>query len=433
METSLKSRPKLIAAFALFALWGALAPCAAWSQTKPLVVHRSPSAPIAEPSRPAGYGTYIAEAVPTAYYHLDRWVNGPYSDTYDNIILYGQYDPGYGYARLAEHIDDADLEAAALIALDDWRDDYSVFNSGSVRGYYNYTDGLRRDWTENGDATSRDALIDQAVSAKFAAGGNMSGEYDIRDEVRSREIAYAVEGYINAEVYAAQSHNARLLPYILLMLGDVDEDVTIGTSSPSTANLDDGGYIEQWLGTYTTDANGDYVSGTTEFVSTNFAPFMGALTIHALARYYDEAASINGGITPDARTVDKIVRLLDAMWNEAHGTANNAPDNDSFYYRPDDYDGDSILNEVDADDSSGETYATINMIAYGYWWAYKQTGDIRHLTRGDAAFLASLNLDSLVYRGVATQPYLSKEVQQSLRWTIDGFDVRAEGVALHGE
>ncbi len=411
----------------VLALWGAWAPSA---MAAPVLLHRAPVL------YPTGYDEWIADAVVTAKHHGARWEAGTYGDSspgptpLDEAVAYGQYDPGYGYLRIAQHVGgDAELEGYANDANDTWRDLYSIPQSGAITGFRNLTDGLRLDWTENADTTSRDALINQAVSAAFAASGNMSGEYDIRDEALSREIAYAAEGYINAEVYAAQTHNARLLPYVLLMLGDVDEDVTIGMT---TANLDSGGHIEQWLGSYTTDASGNYVSGSTNFVSTNFAPFMGAITAHALSRYYDEAADINGGITPDARTVDKIERLFDAIWNETWGTANNAPDNDSFYYRPDDYDGDGSTNDVDGEDSNGETYSVNNLIAFGYWWLYKQTGDIRHLNRGDAAFLGSLGCDSFTYRGVEDDVYYSKEFNELTRWTIDGLEIRAEGVVLHG-
>lgn len=414
---------------------------------KPAVFHPTPTVedpdpdPDPEPAYPPGWDTYVEEATITAKYHGNRWINGPYNDVpplphdpWDYVVVYGQYDPGYGYLRLSQFVGgDVDLITYAAAAMHNWRDTFSIANSGSLPGYYNYTDGLRIDWTENANTTSRDALIDQAVSASFAATGNLSGAYDIRQASLNREIAYAAEGYINSEVYAGQTHNARLLQYVLLMMGDVDDDISISTASPTTANLDDGGHIEQWLGTYTTDADGDYVSGTTEFVSNNFAPFMGAITIHALTRYYDEAANINGGITPDARTIPKIVRLLDAIWNETWGTANGATTDDSFYYRPDDKDGDSVLDDVDPNLTNGRTYALNNLIAFGYWWAFLKTGDQRHRIRGDAAFAGSLNLGSLVYRGSATQSYLSKEFQESLRWTIDGFEIRAAGVALHGE
>jgi len=396
---------------------------------EPVIVHRV--------ANPSGYAAWIVEAVATAKYHGARWSAGTYSDSspgptpLDEVVSYGQYEPGYGYLRIAQYIGgDAELEGYANDANDEWRDLYSIAQSGAITGFRHYTDTLRLDWTENGDTTSRDALITQATASVLAAGGVMSGADDIRSEARSREVAYSVVGYINSELHAAQAHNSRMLPYVALMLGDVDEDVTIGMT---TANLDSGGHIEQWLGNYVTNsATGDYVSGSTNFVSTNFAPFMGAITAHALSRYYDNAADINGGITPDARTVTKVERLFDAIWNQTWGVVNNAPDNDSFYYRPDDYDGDGTVNASDGDDSDYETYSVNNMLAFGYWWLYKQTGEIRHLTRGDAAFNASLGCDSLSYRGVSTEIYLSKEFNELTRWTIDGLEIRAEGVALHG-
>jgi hypothetical protein len=388
-------------------------------------------------SRPAGYDYFIAEATLTAKHHGVEWVSGVFDDTADDVILCGQYDPGYGYLRLAQHLGgDTDLETYAEAACHEWRDQYSIAGSGAVNGFHNYTDGLRLDWTVNANTTSRDAMNDQAVSVGYANPAVGMDQADPADELinepLSREVAYALEGYINAEVYGGLSHVGKMEALVECILGDDGDDAVWLT----TLDMPNGGHIEQWLGDYTTDANGDYVSGSTNFVSTNFAPFMGSLTIYALARHYDEAANIDGGMTPDTRTVAKVVRLLDAIWNEAWGTANDAPTNDSFYYRPDDFDGDESLNAADSNDADGRTWALNNMIAYCYWWAYKQTGDSRHLTRGDAIFAGGNNLDTLSNRAAITDPpayYIPKEFNECLRRTIDGFDVRAAGVALHGE
>ncbi len=377
---------------------------------EPVIVHRV--------ANPSGYAAWIVDAVATAKYHGARWSAGTYSSTIDNAITYGQYEPWYGFRRLASHIGgDALLETYAEAAEDAWRP-YSTDNSGGVTGYRNYTDGFRLDWVQNGDTVTRDALIDQAVSASFTTG---SSSATMKDEFYSREVAYAVLGYINSEVFCATTHNTRMEPMVELMLADVGASVNINGATTLSA----GGHIEQWLGSITTDASGNITGGTHNFntdgwdgaspgvgTEQGFAPFMGAITGWTLIAHYENAASINGGITPDPRTITKLVRLFDAMWVYywVEGDA-------SMKYRWTSTDGSPALN---------------NEMAPIYWWLYKQTGDIRHLQRGDALFNGTVGYESLTYRGVSTASYLSKEFNELIRWTIDGLQWRAEGVALHG-
>jgi hypothetical protein len=135
---------------------------------------------------------------------------------------------------------------------------------------------------------------------------------------------------------------------------------------------------------------------------------MGAITAWTLISHYENAASINGGITPDARTIPKLVRLFDAMWPYYWIEAAA-----SMKYRWTSTDGAPALN---------------NEMAPIYWWLYKQTGNIRHLQRGDALFNGTVGYEALIYRGSSTAVYLSKEFNELLRWTIDGLAWRAAGV-----
>jgi hypothetical protein len=397
-------RPKLTIACALLALWGALAPCAFAEMV--MVSQASVGA------RPSGYEGWIAEAELTAKYHGARWAAGTYSTTIDNAIAYGQYEPWYGFRRLADHLGgDVDLETYAEAAEDAWRP-YSTNNSGGVLGYYNYTDGFRLDWVENADTVTRDALIDQAVSASYAASGDASV---MKSALLSREVAYAALGYINSEVFCGEAHNARLEPYIELMLANPGASVTVG----DTSTLTNGGHAEQWLGSITTDADGNVTGGSHNFAvgapdegDAGVSPFIDAgLTAWTLIQHYENAASIDGGITPDARIVAKLVRLFDALWPYYWVEADA-----SMKYRWISTDGAPALN---------------NLPAAVYWWLYKETGDIRHLERGDLLFNGTAGYESLTYRGPETDSNYSKEFNELLRFTIDGLEWRAEGVALH--
>ena len=387
------------------ALWGVVLPCA---MAAPVLATRTAADPY-----PSGYDQWIADAVLTAKHHGARWAAGTYSATIDDAILKGQYEPWYGYRRIADHLGgDAELETYAEAAEDAWRP-YSVDNSGAIQGYYNYTDGFRLDWTENADTASRDALIDQAVSAAYTTGSTAA---IMKSEAYSREVAYAVLGYINSEVFCGQAHNARMEPMVELMLADVGASVNINGSTTLAA----GGHIEQWLGTITTDANGNVTGGTHNFdeeaaedeEGNGYAPFMGAITGYTLIRHYEHAADINGGMTPDPRIITKLVRLFDAIWPYYW-----IEDDASMKYRWVSTDGAPALN---------------NMMAVVYWWLYKQTGEPRFLERGDLLFNGTVGYESLVDRSASEATYLAKEFNELTRWTIDGLEWRAEGVALHG-
>lgn len=370
---------------------------------------------------PTGYSSWIADAELTAKHHGARWLAGTYSATIDNAIIFGQYEPWYGFRRLASHLGgDVDLETYAEAAEDAWRP-FSTDDSGQVPGYYHYTDGFRVDWVQNADTVSRDALIDQAVSASYTTG---SSSATMKDEFYSREVAYAVLGYINSEVFCATSHNTRMEPMLELILADVGASVNINGSTTLSA----GGHIEQWLGSLTTNSSGDVTGGTHNFdiggwdgstpdtgVEQGFAPFMGAITGWTLIAHYENAASINGGITPDARIITKLVRLFDAMWAYYWVEADA-----SMKYRW--FEPDGVTERTDGAPALNNEMAPI------YWWLFKQTGSIRHLQRGDALFNGTNGYESLTYRGVSTAAYLSKEFNELLRWTIDGLEWRAEGV-----
>lgn len=328
---------------------------------------------------PSAYNTWLANATLNAKFHGARWASGAYSKTIDNAIVYGQYEPWYGFRRLAEHLGgDAEIAAYANAAESAWLP-YTVKNAGRIPGYYNYTDGFAL----SDNQAALDALAVQSRSAAFATGSTLEA---MKPEALSREVAYAVLGYVNAEFACNQPRNERLASYVELMHG----------------------HIGQWLGGIETDEAGEIVAGTESLHrfaegKEGFAPFMGAITAWALI-------AAEKVLPSDRRTLSNITRLFDAMW--------------PFYWM-----------------ASGMKYrwtsttpatALNNEIAPIYWWLYKQTGDERHLDRGDALFNSTAAYESLTYRGTAVQVYLSKEFNELIRWACDGLRWRAEGVAKHG-
>ena len=377
-----------------------------------------------DPQYPSRYDDWIAEAVLTADFHGDQWVDGTdYAEDGNAAFFYGQYEPWYGFRKLAEHLGgDAELEAQAVAAGDAWRDLYSVANGGGIPGSYNYTQGLALDWTLNGDTTSRDAVTTQAVTASYALTATpiQFTEY----ETYSRETAYAAMGYIMAEVKCGASYNDRLEALRDLMLGDVDDEVIHNTV---TVNLEVGGHIEQWLGSYITDSNGDYVSGSHNFADgtlvdtyeEGYAPFMGAITAWTLIHDYDESANINGGVTPDTRTIAKLVRLADATWNEYWISGDQ-----SMKYR-------WAFGDTGLPRTAGDV-ALNNIMFPWYSWLYLRTGDSRHRERAAALFNGTVDYESLTTRtGTPPAGNTVKEFNQLIRWTFDGLAWYSAGVTEH--
>src|SRR5207302_4670067 len=70
-----------------------------------------------------------------------------------------------------------------------------------VPGYYNFTQGLTMDYLRTGDATSKDAVILLSQNAAFAPDGTPL-EWT-KDAKFSREVAYTIMAYLNAEKVGA--------------------------------------------------------------------------------------------------------------------------------------------------------------------------------------------------------------------------------------
>jgi hypothetical protein len=404
---------------------------------------------------PSEYATWISQAVPAALYHGARWhPTGVYTTTSSGTpdinasIAYGQYEPGYGLLRMAQHLGgNTGLETYADWACSGWRR-FSTNNGGGVQGYYNYTDMFRLDWLINGDIVSRDALFDQSISASYTPDSTPIAW--VENEGASREVAYATLGYINAEL-CGTGHNPKITPYITLMLADSGESVIY---NGYTGLLGSGGHIEQWLGGLQTDSNGNVVAGTENLHRFNFgvnatetgisgvalvvsgitgvtypqgyAPFMGAITSWALISAYENSGNISGGINLGDRIIPKIERLFDGMWPYYW-----IPQDNAMKYRWNSWAWTGVASGHVIAQTGGST-ALNNEMAPIYWWLYKKTGKIRHLQRGDALFNGTVGYDSLYYTGGDVQVYHAKEFNELIRWAFDGLGWRTTGVRQYG-
>jgi hypothetical protein len=354
------------------------------------------------PTYPYGYRTFVTRFNKWSTIHGRRWLDGTYKTKPAN----GQYEPWYGWRKAAEHFGDPSgtFERYATAVGDSRRDAYFLKNDGRINSIFAYTEGFARDWVLNHDTLSRDAVVLASRNASFAA--NTKPLSGLHHQSRSRECMYTAFSYLMAEVHCGAGHRPRMMKLLELALGDVGSVVNGTDVHPNNGivTLTNGGHIEQWLGSYTTDASGEYVRGSHSFAATDYAPFMGGLTAYWLIRHNEHAAAghINGGkLTADERVLPKLIRLADATWNECW---EKVPRSESFYLRP----------------SQSQSAPDLNNVIFPYFaWLYLKTGESRFRTRCDRIFHGSRNA------------YLtgSKQFNQYIRWTFDGLTWYSQGVA----
>jgi len=188
------------------------------------------------------------------------------------------YDAERVFYQIAAYTGDPSWANYAQTAERYYRDGYVLPNQGVVPGYWNFTQGLRMDYEQTHDAASREAIILLSQNAAFAnpitpVEWSESAQY-------SREVAYAIMSYVNAEAVGA-------------------------APIPREAQLIDQAmrHIDQW-----------FVSK-----SASYMPFMVGLTTQALIHAYEQ--------TPDPRIQTAVATAVNGLWQEAW-----LPSATAFYY-----------------------------------------------------------------------------------------------------
>ena len=119
------------------------------------------------------------------------------------------YDGERVYYQITAYTGDPTWKYCAGLAEGIYRDGYAMAQPtpGKVAGWVNFTRGLLMDYERTGDATSRDAVVRISQNASFASDGTPL-EWSADASV-SREVAYAIMAYLNAEA-AGAPRRARL-------------------------------------------------------------------------------------------------------------------------------------------------------------------------------------------------------------------------------
>lgn len=197
----------------------------------------------------------------------------------EELLGHVYYDAQRVFLQIADYTGDSSWNTCAQRAAAIYRDGYAFPSRGAVPGYWNFTQGLAMDYVRTGDRASREAVILLSENAMFARDGTplewtASAEY-------SREVAYAIMSYLNAEKVGAPARG-RLPQLVHQALG----------------------HIEQWFVTRT---------------AARIAPFMVGLTAEALILYYDKIQ--------DPRIPRAITLALDWLWKNAW-----MPEAEAFWY-----------------------------------------------------------------------------------------------------
>lgn len=280
------------------------------------------------------------------------------------------YDAERIYYAIGAYTQNAAWNVCAVAAEAAYRDAYVIPNNGGIPGFWNFTAGLRRDMELTGDTVSRDTVLLLSQNASFT-----SGELNlIIPSYYSREVAYAINAYIDAEKLG-YPRNPRLTAYVDILLGHLDQwFVSLNSRCPS--QCDPAAAAWQY-----------YVQ-----------PFMVGLAAETLIQYHAEIES-------DPRIPVAVKNAADWLWSHAW----DAPSG-TFWYDNWIADPAQIPSGYWTPHTPPLAHDLNLLIAPAYAWLYRQTGDDAYRDQGDAIFVGGVNgawLDGV------------KQFNQSYRWSFD--------------
>jgi hypothetical protein len=277
------------------------------------------------------------------------------------------YDAQRVYLQIGDYTRNGTWKACAQAARTSYRDDYVIPNNGGMPGYWNFTHGLMMDYLRSGDVQSKNAALLLSNNAAFASDSTPFSS--VIGAALSREVAYAINSYLNAEKVGAPAR-ARLDQYVDVALGHIDQLFVSKSYRAPAGQCDVAGA-----------PNGAYCP----------KPFMVGLIAEALIGYYEK--------TNDPRIFLAVKTAMDWLWANAW-----VPANQSFWY------GNFVSDPSQPFPAQPGTPDLNLLIAPAYAWLYQMTGDTRYRDQGDQ-----------IFAGGVAGAYLggSKQFNQNYKWTFD--------------
>ena len=273
--------------------------------------------------------------------------------SFDSKLASTYYDAQWVFYNIYDYTKDSAWIACAQNAEAVYRDQYLVPANGNLPGYWNFTRGLTEDYLRSNDLKSRDAIVSVSKNGAFGVDGTPLSS--TADSTMSREVAYNMMTYMNAEI-VGEPRRSRLL--------DLKNQAI--------------GHMNQWFIT----KNAPYIR-----------PFMVALTSHALIEYNE--------LVGDPNILPLIKTAADFMWSNMW-----LPNSNAFQYT----NVDTALFSPTAfayNTGGKEPAPDLNLlIAPIYAWLYHQTGELKYINQADA-----------IFNGGVTQAYLvnGKQFNQNYR------------------
>jgi hypothetical protein len=282
------------------------------------------------------------------------------------------YDGERVYFQIADYTGDPKWNACAVYVKAMYRDTYVIPNSGKVPGWRNFTHGLAMDYLRNGDAQSKNAALLLSDNASYAS--NLTPFFYVIGAGASRETAYAIHSYLNAEKVGAPAR-ARLAQYVDIALGHLDQWFVSKTyrCPPCGAGAQPGDFYIQ--------------------------PFMAGLTAEALIGYYQK--------TQDPRIFPAVKTAMDWLWANAW-----VPADRGFWYE-------NFVSDPSQPFPAAPGAPGLNLlIAPAYAWLYQMTGDTQYRDQGDQIFAGGVATVNTSQAGAAYLP-IGKQFSQNYRWSFD--------------
>lgn len=299
----------------------------------------SPSTPTPQlPSVPE-LDNWEAQMVRYGAQHCET-LKGP--DGFDVKLNATYYDAEWIYYQIADYTGDSRWLDCVRAAEAVFRDSYVNPSNGGIPAYWNFSHGLTEDSLRTEDAASRSAAISLAKNAAYA--GDATPLAETAPAAYSREVAYTIMSYINAEKLG-EPRRSRLALLVDQALG----------------------HIDQW-----------FVSETAPYLR----PFMVGLTAQALISYQEQIG--------DRDMVPVLEPALNELWERTW-----LPDSEAFMY-------------TDRYHSTGgtEPAADLNLlIAPAYAWLYHKTGNDLYRRRADAIFAGGVRQAYLINAKQFNQSY----------------------------
>jgi hypothetical protein len=288
--------------------------------------------------------------------HCSELAPGGAPESYQAEYTY--YDAEAVYYQIMKHTGDPTWKYCAGLAQNIYRDKLVLPQNGRVQGYWAFTKGLLLDWQRTKDPLDYTAVDLIVHNAAFAGETPLEWTASIDS---SREVAYAIMNYLNAEAMG-QPRRQRLADMVNQALGHVDK----------------------W-----------FVSKTAPYMR----PFMVAITCKALIQYYE--------VTQDPRVPPAVKKAIDGTWAQTW-----LAQHQTFQYTNNDT---KTISSTSMGYNTGGTDPAPDLnliIAPVYAWWYMQSGDTTYRDKADQIFAGG------VTKG-GPSLYYAKQFNQNYWWSFE--------------